>query len=247
MYGVQRNTLAVALENQVFDGVARVLRANRFHAEYEATATEALETTGFLAFDAILAGYPLPDMPMQAFLDAVRREDSPCHSAGLILLVGQEALDETQRFVGRGANGVLTVEEFMARLPHVLLRLLEVPPRLALRRNLQLKVSLSPSSTNTTCQSENISTTGMLVRADRSYPVGTQLGFELTMPGDSSPVRGHAVVVRHTLADREPVSGFAVQFASFSGQDKLRFETLLRRLLGSSGSSVAQVQLAPRE
>lgn len=247
MYGAQRNTLAVALQSEVFESVARVLRANQFHAEYEATATNALETTGFLAFDAILAGYPLPDMPMQAFLDAVRREESPCRSAGLILLVGPDALEETQRFVGRGANRVLTVEEFMARLPHILLRLLEVPPRVALRRKLRLEVSLSPSSTHVTCQSENISTTGMLVRTDRSYPIGTQLGFELTLPGDSSPVRGYAVVVRHTMADREPVNGFAVQFASFAGEDKVRFEILLRKLLSAPDPSEAQVQLAPRE
>ena len=247
MYGAQRNTLAVALQSEVFESVARVLRANQFHAEYEATATNALETTGFLTFDAILAGYPLPDMPMQAFLDAVRREESPCRSAGLILLVGQDALEEAQRFVGRGANRVLTVEEFMARLPHILLRLLEVPPRVALRRKLRLEVSLSPSSTHVTCQSENISTTGMLVRTDRSYPIGTQLGFELTLPGDSSPVRGYAVVVRHTRADREPVNGFAVQFASFAGEDKVRFETLLRKLLSAPDPSEAQVQLAPRE
>jgi len=77
MYGAHRNTLAVALESQVFEGVARVLGANQFHAEYEATAITALKTTGLLAFDAILAGHPLPDRPMQAFLDAVRREDSP--------------------------------------------------------------------------------------------------------------------------------------------------------------------------
>jgi CheY-like chemotaxis protein len=247
MYGAQRNTLAVALQSEVFESVARVLRANQFHAEFEATATNALETTGLLAFDAILAGYPLPDMPMQAFLDAVRREESPCRSAGLVLLVGQDALEETQRFVGRGANRVLTVEEFMARLPHVLLRLLEVPPRVALRRKLRLEVSLSPSSTHVTCQSENISTTGMLVRTDRSYPIGTQLGFELTLPGDSSPVRGYAVVVRHTMADREPVNGFAVQFASFAGKEKVRFETLLRQLLSAPEPSEAQVQLAPRE
>jgi len=77
MYGAHRNTLAVALESQVFEGVARVLGANQFHAEYEATAITALKTAGLLAFDAILAGHPLPDRPMQAFLDAVRREDSP--------------------------------------------------------------------------------------------------------------------------------------------------------------------------
>jgi hypothetical protein len=247
MYGAQRNTLAVALQSEVFESVARVLRANQFHAEHEATATNALETASLLSFDAILAGYPLPDMPMQAFLDAVRREDSPCRSAGLILLVGRDSIEETRGFVGRGANRVLTIDEFLVSLPHVLLRLLEVPPRVALRRRLRLEVSLSPSTTHVTCQSENISTTGMLIRTDRSYPIGTQLGFELALPGDSSPLRGYAVVVRHTMADREPVSGFAVQFASFAGNDKERFETLLRKLLSSPDPPEAHLQLSPRE
>lgn len=247
MYGAQRNTLAVALQAGVFESVARVLRANQFHAEFEATATSGLETISLLSFDAILAGYPLPDMPMQAFLDAVRRDDSPCRSAGLVLLVAPEALEETQRFVGRGANRVLTVADFLGRLPGILLRLLEVPPRVALRRKLQLAVALSPSTNHVTCLSENISTTGMLVQAERSYPIGTQLGFALTLPGDSSPVRGYAVVVRHTMADREPVSGFAVQFASFTGKDKERFETLLRKLLSVPDQLEAHVQLSPRE
>jgi Tfp pilus assembly protein PilZ len=247
MYGAQRNTLAVALHSELFESVARVLRANQFHAEYEATATNGLETISLLSFDAILAGYPLPDMPMQAFLDAVRREDSPCRTAGLVLLVAPEALEETKPFVGRGANRVLTVDEFLGRLPIILLRLLEVPPRVALRRKLQLAVALSPSTNLVTCLSENISTTGMLVQAERSYPIGTQLGFALTLPGDSSPVRGYAVVVRHTMADREPVSGFAVQFASFTGNDKQRFETLLRKLLSVPDQLEAHVQLSPRE
>jgi hypothetical protein len=49
------------------------------------------------------------------------------------------------------------------------------------------------------------------------------------------------------MADREPVNGFAVQFASFVGEDKDRFETLLRKLLSTSDAPEAQVQLAPRE
>jgi hypothetical protein len=247
VYGAQRNTLAVALQSEVFESVARVLRANQFHAEYEATATSGLETISLLSFDAILAGYPLPDMPMQVFLDAVRRDDSPCRSAGLVLLAAPHALDETQHFVGRGANSVMTVEEFLGRLPGILLRLLEVPPRVALRRKLQLAVALSPSSNHVTCLSENISTTGMLVQAERTYPIGTQIGFELALPGDSSPVRGFAVVVRHTMADREPVNGFAVQFASFAGNDKERFEALLHKLLATPDPPNPRLHLSPRE
>jgi CheY-like chemotaxis protein len=246
MYGAQRNTLVVALRQEVFDGVARVLRANKFHAEYEPKGTTALETIGLLSFDAILVGHPMPDMPMQTFLDAVRREDSPCRRAGVIVLADDHALTETQQFVGRGANRVLTVDDFLSRLPDVLLRLLEVPPRVALRRKLRLAVELSPARNHVSCQSENISTTGMLIKTDRSYPIGTELGFELILPGDSTPVRGFAVVVRHTMADREPVNGFAVQFCSFVGEDRQRFEALLSRFLKVPDPPDAEVQIAPR-
>jgi hypothetical protein len=49
------------------------------------------------------------------------------------------------------------------------------------------------------------------------------------------------------MADREPVNGFAVQFASFVGSDKERFETLLRKLLSTPDPPEAQVHLSPRE
>jgi hypothetical protein len=38
-----------------------------------------------------------------------------------------------------------------------------------------------------------------------------------------------------------------VQFASFVGEDKERFETLLHRLLSAPDPAEAQVQLSPRE
>jgi CheY-like chemotaxis protein len=247
MYGAQRNTLVVGFGRESFDNLVKVLRAAKLHAEHEPTATSALEAIGFLPFDAIVAAFPLPDMEMQDFLDAVRREGSNCRKAGVVLIAPQDLFEQAQQFLGRGANRVLTPEDLTDQLPHVLSRLCEVPPRVAVRGKLRLEVGLSPRAGRRTCHSENVSFTGMLIRSDRTYPIGTQLSFELTMPGDSTPIRGLAVVVRRTLEERETVSGFAVQFLSFHDDDKTRFQHLLTRLLGVSGASEPEVRVAQHE
>jgi len=245
MYGAQRHTLAVGLERDAFGELAKILHAAKFHAEYESTARNALEAIGFLPFDAIVAAFPLPDMQMQDFLDMARKEGSNCRKAGIVLVTAPDSVEEAERFVGRGANRVLTPDMLVERLPHVLSRLCEVPPRVAVRGRLRLEVGLSPRVGHVMCHSENVSTSGMLIKSDRTYPIGTQLSFELTMPGDSTPVRGLAVVVRRTLDERETVAGFAVQFLSFHDDDKTRFHNLLTRLLEVSGAAEAEVRVAP--
>ncbi len=246
MYGAQRNTLVVSLPRDAFDQLAKILHAARLHAEYEPTAESALEAIGFLPFDAIVVAFPLPDMPMDRFLDAVRREGATCRKAGVVLVAERDAVETAEYFLGRGANRVLTPDVLADELAHVLSRLCEVPPRVAVRGRLHLEVGFSPRAGHVICHSENISTTGMLIRSDRSYPIGTQLNFELTMPGDSTPIRGLAVVVRRTLEEREPVSGFAVQFLSFNDEDKARFHALLNRLLAVGGSAENEVRIAPQ-
>jgi uncharacterized protein (TIGR02266 family) len=231
MYGVQRSTLVVGLEEQLFQSVASVLSAAKFYADYAETATGALESIAFLPFDAIVAAYPLPDMATQQFLSAVRKKDSPCRQAALVLLTPRGMLEEAEDFVGKGANRALAVEDFAQHLPHVLFRLLEVPPRFAMRATSRLRVQVSWGMTQALCQTENLSAHGMLIKTDHTYPVGTQMTFELTMPGDTNPVRGSAVVVRHTTEQRERLSGIAVRFSSFEGDDKRRFETLLAKIV----------------
>jgi hypothetical protein len=71
----------------------------------------------------------------------------------------------------------------------------------------------------------------MLIKTDHTYPIGIQMTFELRMPGDTTPVRGSAVVVRQTIEKRERVSGIAIRFSSFEGDDKRRFETLLAKVV----------------
>ncbi|MBZ5588219.1 MAG: PilZ domain-containing protein [Acidobacteriia bacterium] len=230
MQGVQRSTLVVGVDQQTFEKVSKVLSAVKFFADYAETGTTALESTSFLPFDAIVTGYPLPDMQMQTFLDAVRKKDSPCRQAGLVILALRGMLPEADTFVGKGANRTLALEDFPDELPQVLFRLLEVPPRFPMRAISRLKVQLSWGTSQTICQTENVSAHGLLIKTDHPYPVGTQMAFELAIPGERSPVRGFAVVVRQTQEKRERVTGLGVRFSSFEGEDLKRLVAALAKL-----------------
>lgn len=80
---------------------------------------------------------------------------------------------------------------------------------------------------------ENISTTGMLVRTDYPYRVGMQLPFELVSPSPGEPIRGVAEVVRSTQADRERCAGVGARFVSFEGSGRERLESVVKKELGA--------------
>ncbi len=230
MSGVQRSALVVGLGQETFGKVSQVLGAVKFFSDFAETGAAAIESTSFLPFDAIVAGYPLPDMPLQSFLDAIRKKDSPCRQAGVVILALRGMLPEVEMFVGKGANRAIAIESFPEELAHAVLALLEVPPRFALRAISRLKVQLSWGTSQTICQTENISAHGLLIKTDHPLPVGTQMAFELSIPGENAPVRGFAVVVRQTQEKRERISGLGVRFSSFQGDDKKRLQAALTRL-----------------
>jgi len=230
MPGVQRSALVVAVDEQVFETVSKLLSGIKFFADFAESGSAALESISFLPFDAIVTGYPLPDMQMQAFLDAVRKPDSPCRQSAVVVLALRGLVAEVEPLVGKGANRVLAIEDYAEALPRSLFGLLEVPPRFAMRTISRLKVQLSWGTSQTICQTENISAHGMLIKTDHPYPIGTQMAFDVSVPGDSNPIRGYAVVVRQTQEKRERVTGLGVRFSSFHGDDKKRLEAALAKL-----------------
>ncbi len=230
MDAVQRSTLVVGVTPKVFEKISKVLKRNGFVADFSENGGVALESISFLPFDAIVAACPLPDMPVPQFLDAVRAKTSPCRQSAVVLLATPSAHPDAEALVGKGANRALSVQEIDDELAHELSRLLEVPPRFAMRAISRLKVQLSWGTSQTLCQTEDISAHGMLIKTDHPYPVGTQMAFELAIPGDAEPVRGFAVVVRQTQKTRERASGVGVRFSSFERDDKKRFEVLLHKL-----------------
>lgn len=191
----------------------------------------ALDLAPFRKATGLIVTYPLPDLPMSVFLDAVRRRGSAWQSTALLLLTGAALRSDAEVYVGRGANRVVAIEEAGLVLGDLLERLLATAPRVAIKVPGRIEVRIDNYVRKVLCQTWNLSSSGMLLRGPHTYPASTELGFELFMPGDTEPVRGRGRVVRQTLPPREPMPGIGVAFSSFSNGDETRFLSHLNRLL----------------
>jgi CheY-like chemotaxis protein len=227
MEAPNRSLLAVAISEQLFAQIDEMLRAKGFFAESVVAGHAGLELAVQLPYDAIISTLPLPDMTALDFLAAVRRPNSASRGAALVLVASDKAFGEAAALVGKGVNRVVRDSEVESTLAHELFGLLEVHPRIDIRTITRLKVQLGWGASSTLCQTVNLSASGMLIRTDQEYPYGTKLSFELTLPGESYPVRGEAVVVRHAEGYREKISGLGVRFALFARGDESRLANWL--------------------
>lgn len=232
MVTVQRSALLVGFDVATAEQVADELRKAVFFSESVDDAEAALDLTQLLPFDAVIVSYPVAGMAIDKFLTELRRAASPCRQSAVAVVAPPNNVSEATELIGRGANGVVSRDELTERLAHMLFHLIEVPPRFSLRAVSRLRVQLGHGTSLTLCQTENVSATGMLLRTDQNYPIGTRVGFEMMLPGENRALRGNAVVVRHTYQPHERVSGVGVRFAEFQGEDRTRFDEHLATLAG---------------
>jgi CheY-like chemotaxis protein len=224
----ERNVLLVGLDPSSFEALAPTLASSHLVADYIHSGAGAIELASFLSFDAIVAAHPLPDIDLRKLVEAVRAPGSPSLHAGLVVVARRESVSEAQALLGRGVNRVLSDGEAPGVLPAVLGTLIEVADRVPFQ--LKGRVEL-PSKSMLPFLTENISTTGMLVRTDYPYRVGMQLPFELHSDGEL--IRGVAEVVRSTQADRERCAGVGARFVSFEGSGRERLASVVKRELGA--------------
>ena len=187
-------------------------------------ATAAFRVAAEGCFDALLVSHPLAGAPTGRFLQAVRDPESPCRSSGLVLVAEERLRRDAEVFLGRGANRVLAVEQVERGVAEILRPLLRVPARVPLRLPVRVQALGGGLQRRVVCESVNLSLHGALLRAPHSLATGTELRFELFLPGSAQPVRGEGVVVRRTEQGCEPYPGIGVQFTGFAwgGEDALK-------------------------
>jgi len=229
--GGEAVVLLVGLDEQAVARVREALAPTAVAMATVADGRSALEMAASRRFAGLIVSYPLPDLPMSVFLDAVRRRGSAWQSTALLVVTGSEMRADAEVYVGRGANRVVTTEEAGLVLADLLERLLATAPRVALKVPGRIEVRADSYVRRVLCQTWNVSETGMLLRGPHTYPPATELRFELFMPGDVEPVRGRARVVRQTLPPREPMPGIGVAFSSFANGDEARLRSHLQRLM----------------
>lgn len=214
---MQRRILAVALDRQLVDKIEPLLNRSYFTVERLPQGESALALCRHTWFDLILLGHPLPDMPLETFLRAARREGALSARSHLLILTDEVRRAELPESFQRGPDLALSVEQPQRLLQEVASRLLKVAPRVSARLLVRLEVLFGDELSLVVWQTENISEAGMLVHTDHLHPVGTTVSFQFTTPDDPAPIRGEAEVVRHAFADVDGVHGVGLRFTGFEG------------------------------
>ncbi|MEM6792742.1 MAG: PilZ domain-containing protein [Acidobacteriota bacterium] len=225
-----RNVLAIGLTQPEFERLVPFLARESFDVDRFPSARGAVDLISNVPFEMLLVRYPLPDMELQSFLAKVREEGGRCQQSSLILLAAGDRETEAQRFIGQGANRSVALGAAPSEIQSSISSVLDVAPRKSARFLARMEIRIGGAKDMLLCQTENMSATGLLVRTDRRYEVGTQIEFEFSVPGDPRPLRGVAEVVRHTLVGRDQVGGIGMRFLSFAGDSQHRFESFVDRL-----------------
>lgn len=227
-----RNVLVVEVSQLLFDRVAPVLRRRSFEVDRFPDAVRALELLATVPFQAVIVGYPMRELDLKRFLAAVADGESAL--ASVAVLVAQEHRADVEGYLDRGVDLILAAENAPEEMQRLLCALFGVAPRSAMRTMVKLEVQLDPKGPTERfmAQTENLSTSGMLVVTRRRYPIGTPVGFELLLPAGSGSVSGLAEVARHTELGQDRVEGIGLRFVMLRGDSDSRVARVLGDLCG---------------
>jgi len=225
MNSASRHVLVVGADVSVLHGIAPMLRREEFEIHSVPASDLVLDLIQGMTFELLVVTYPSSDIALEDRLTAVRREGSGCRHAGLLLIAEPEQLDEAHAYVDRGANRAIGFDWADSRMWQAFADLLDVAPRVSLRIVVHLAIRVSDGKSIVECHTENLSRTGMLLSGAADLDHGARVEFIFPLPGQTTPVRGTAEVVR--LAHQNGEKCFGVRFLSFRDDDKAILEEYL--------------------
>ena len=211
-----------AMRGRVLEGVTRF--GHHVTAAEDGSAALRLAWNG--RYDALVVSHPLESAPTAGFLRAVRDPESPCRASGLVLVARERWQRDAEAYIGRGANRVLPLERVGQALSGVLQPLLRIPPRSVVRLPVRLEVAGHTTVRRFLCETVNLSMHGALLRVPHTLPTGTEVRFELFVPG-GAPIPGTGQVVRQTAQRREPYPGIGIEFTAFDRGGEVLLEDRL--------------------
>ncbi len=180
-------------------------------------------------FDVVVAGYPAPEMPLDALVKAIRADGSASQHAGLVLYCAPGAIEGAKHLLGSGVNRAVSRSDCDQEIQDSVLSLIDVPRRFQLRTPIHISDVANREQTVAYCHTENLSMSGMLVNCSHQPEIGALLEFSLLFPEEEVPIRGRARVARIADPRREKVMGVGAAFESFAHCDRTRLRNALSR------------------
>jgi len=225
---IRQQVLVVGADTEVLQRVLPVLEKHSVDIHRKQAGEAALNAIQNLSVvDLVFVSYPLPDMKFGDFVISVTGIVSPSRPPQIVVLVSKADVAGVVDHVGHGVQ-VLPADLPGNVLERATAKFLRKAPRPATRIMVKMVVKLGVGKVLRMAQSVNISASGMLIRTNEHYPLGSEVALEFALPGAREPVQAEAQVVRHAIPDREGVTGMGLKFTGLAPEHKTRLEQYLR-------------------
>ncbi|MCU0306002.1 MAG: PilZ domain-containing protein [Thermoanaerobaculales bacterium] len=219
--------LVTGVDDPVYNAIVNVLGPLGFdihRAPWDSYLKDHVQIT---PFDVVIAGLQPAGGAFDVFLRALRTRGSACQQSGVILVAPHQVTELAEKHIGHGANKVLSEREVSSKLQATVSELVKVAPRVPVTMNARIKIHVQGKPIQSFCQTQNLSSTGVLIRGFGHYPKGATIDFEISLPADTAPIRGTGTISRRSEKRTEGTDGLGIRFTSFQGSDQQRLADFL--------------------
>lgn len=226
MVSRHRHALLVGPPDGVVERVAATLRSAGFLIHRTADAVTCIDSVYSTIYDLVILRAPIPGVTIADLVTALREPMSPSRRAGVAVVVDGDD-DGASALVGAGVNRVVDRGEGPGAVLCALGDLLDVAPRYPVQALVELSSRRRGDTTHVLSRTADLSITGMLVLGSRELDPGSEVSFELNLPGEPRTVQGTATVIRHTNPEHEGVDGIGLRFGEVGDGGRERLAAFL--------------------
>ncbi len=189
------------------------------------------------SFDLIVTEFPLAGLNIADFLERLRRPQSASADSPVVLHTRPLHLRALERWTRDHREGVTNCSSLREVLRTVAMAL-HISDRASAHLLVKAEMIIESARIERAWQTENISSTGMLLRTSRFLPIGSVLPFTVELPRDEEPVHGRGEIVRHTDIDAEDIIGVGVRFLGLDGDGGERLGGFVREHIEQARSAL---------
>lgn len=224
--------LAVVHSDVVPRSLTEVFSRDSIAFHHARSGAAALILTGNSLYDLLVVEDPLTDLPVDSVLSALQSFEWASAGAPALVMADEADVDEITRRLESHPARVLSKTAQRAEIHQAVSELLGVPIRSTSRMMVNVAVRTDTDASLKCFQSENISESGMLLRGAQGIPIGMKVNLEFCLPDEQEPVRGSALVVRHSGDDEAP--GIGLRFVELKRNEILRLRRFVDRTLAET-------------
>lgn len=174
----------------------------------------------------IVAEFGAPGIGSETLFDIIRKGETLRTVS--VLMVCEDIPGHWERCKQCGANAVVVKPADPAELYHHMQRLIDIAPRHAYRVALNVAVEGKFNNRPFLCRTENISASGMLIKAEEKLDQGDRIFSSFFLP-DGTHVSGRGEIVRMLKQATAPEALYGIMFKDLTPGVRTAIETFTKK------------------